>query len=54
MTIAGRLPSGYTVRNLKTGSGIWIDSRDTVPLDDYKGGRLGKGDMLMNLNIIGS
>jgi hypothetical protein len=32
-TIVGRLPGGYVERNLKTGSGIRMDGRDTVPLD---------------------
>jgi hypothetical protein len=38
MTIAGRLPGGYMERNLKTGSGIWMCGRDTVPIDDCEGG----------------
>lgn len=38
MTIAGRLPGGYTERNLKTDSGIRMCGRDTVPIDDCEGG----------------
>jgi len=41
-TIAGRLPGGYAERNLKTSSGIRMDGRDTVPLDDCGGGETGE------------
>jgi hypothetical protein len=34
-TIAGRLPRGYAERNLKTGFGIRMGGRDTVPLDGH-------------------
>ena len=42
MTITGRLPRGYTERNLKTGFGIRMGGRDTVPLDDCGGGETGE------------
>ena len=42
MTVAGRLPGGYSERNLKTGSGIRMGGRDTVLLDNCEAGRLRK------------
>lgn len=42
MTIAGRLLGGCAERILKTGSGIRMGGRDTVPLNNCRGGESGE------------